>query len=51
MDSIVREYGRSHPEAIVQWRKVMEGYEERFDKYTDFFLEEDTLLDSEQQGT
>ncbi len=47
MDSIVREYSRSNPEALVQWRKVMDGYEERFDKYTDFFLEEDTLLDSE----
>ncbi len=45
MDAIVREYGRDHPEALAQWRKVMDGYEERFAKYTDFFLEEDTLLD------
>lgn len=48
MDSIIREHGRSNPEALAQWRKVMEGYEERFEKYTDFFLEEETLLDSEQ---
>jgi hypothetical protein len=47
MDSIVRENSRSNPEAFVQWSKVMNGYEERFDKYTDFFLEEDTLLDAE----
>ena len=45
MDSIVREHGRAYPEALAQWDKVMEGYEERFSKYTDFFLEEDTLLD------
>jgi hypothetical protein len=45
MDAIVREHGRSYPEALAQWEKAMEGYEERFAKYTDFFLEEDTLLD------
>lgn len=45
MDAIMREQGRAYPEALAQWRKVMEGYEERFAKYTDFFLEEDTLLD------
>lgn len=47
MDSIIREHGRSHPEALAQWEKVMDGYEERFGKYTDFFLEEDTVLDFE----
>ena len=47
MDSLIREYGRSHPEALAPWEKVMESYEERFSKYTDFFLEENTLLDSE----
>ena len=47
MDSVVREHGRSHPKALAQWETVMDGYEERFGKYTDFFLEEDTLLDSE----
>ncbi|MBD0371296.1 MAG: hypothetical protein ICV60_10710 [Pyrinomonadaceae bacterium] len=51
MDSIVREHGRSHPEALAQWEKAMEGYEERFAKYTDFFLEEDTLLDFEWPET
>jgi hypothetical protein len=45
MDSIVREHGGAHPEALAQWIKVMDGYEERFAKYTDFFLEEDILLD------
>jgi hypothetical protein len=47
MDSIIREHGRSYPEALAQWNKVSEGYTERFEKYTDFFLEEDTLLDFE----
>jgi hypothetical protein len=51
MDSIFREHGRSHPEALAQWKKVMDGYEERFGKYTDFFLEEDTLLDFEWPET
>jgi hypothetical protein len=45
MDAIMREHGHDYPEALAQWSKVMEGYEERFAKYTDFFLEEDTLLD------
>ena len=45
MDAIMREHGRDYPEALARWTKVMEGYEERFAKYTDFFLEEDTLLD------
>jgi hypothetical protein len=47
MDAIMREHGRSHPEALAQWNKVMEGYEERFEKYADTLLEEDTLLDFE----
>jgi hypothetical protein len=51
MDAIVREHGDSYPEALAQWTKVMEGYEERFGKYTDFFLEEDTLLDFEWPET
>lgn len=51
MDSIVREHGRSNPEALAQWEKVMKGYEERFANYTDFFLEEDTLLDFERPKT
>jgi len=46
MDAIMRENGRAYPEALARWSKVMEGYEERFAKCTDFFLEEDTLLDS-----
>jgi hypothetical protein len=45
MDSIVRESGS--PKALAQWNKVMEGYEERFERYADTLLEEDTLLDSE----
>jgi hypothetical protein len=45
MDSIVRESGS--PEALAQWNKVMGGYEERFQKYADILLEEDTLLDFE----
>ena len=47
MDSIVREYGRSCPEVLAQWDKAMDGYEERFGKYADTLLEEDTLLDFE----
>lgn len=43
MDRIVREF--NNPEALAQWNKAMEGYEERFEKYTDFFLEDDTLID------
>ncbi len=43
MDTIVREF--NNPEALAQWNKVMEGYEEHFEKYTDFFLEDDTILD------
>ena len=45
MDSIVRV--NASPEALAQWKNVMSGYEERFEKYTDILLEEDTLLDSE----
>jgi hypothetical protein len=45
MDAIMRDHGHAYPEALAQWNKVMEGYEERFSKYTDFFLEEDTLLE------
>ena len=45
MDSIVRESGS--PESLAQWSKVMDGYEERFEKYADILLEEDTLLDFE----
>ena len=45
MNSIVREHGRSYPEALARWNKAMDGYEERFDKYADTLLEEDTLLD------
>jgi hypothetical protein len=45
MNSIVREHGRSSPEALARWNKVLDGYEERFDKYADTLLEEDTLLD------
>jgi hypothetical protein len=45
MDSIIREHGS--PEALTQWNKAKEGYEERFSKYADTLLEEDTLLDSE----
>ena len=51
MNSIVREYGRSSPEVLAQWNKVMDGYEERFDKYADTFLEEDTLLDLDEPKT
>jgi hypothetical protein len=47
MDSLVRENSHSNPQALAQWRKVMSGYEERFDKYTDSFLEEELLLDTE----
>jgi hypothetical protein len=45
MDSVIREAGS--PEALAQWNKAVEGYEERFEKYADILLEEDTLLDSE----
>jgi hypothetical protein len=45
MDSIVREHGS--PEALAQWNKAMDGYDERFEKYADTLLEEDTLLDFE----
>lgn len=45
MDSIVRESGC--PEALAQWKKVMDDYEDRFEKYADTLLEEDTLLDLE----
>jgi hypothetical protein len=45
MDSIVRESGS--PEALAQWNKALDGYEEHFEKYADTLLEEDTLLDSE----
>ncbi|MDQ3820344.1 MAG: hypothetical protein M3362_22050 [Acidobacteriota bacterium] len=45
MDLIIREHGR--PEALAEWDKVMKGYEERFRKYEDALLEEDTLLDFE----
>jgi hypothetical protein len=44
MDSIVRAHGRSSPEALAQWKKMMAGYEQRFEKYADILLEEDTLL-------
>lgn len=47
MNSIMREHGRSYPEALAQWNKAMEGYQERFDRYADTLLEEDTLLDLE----
>ena len=47
MDSIVREHCRSSPEALAQWNKAMDGYEERFEEYADILLEEDTLLDPE----
>lgn len=45
MDAIVREHGRASPEALAQWNKVMDGYEERFDRYADTLLEEDTLVE------
>lgn len=45
MDSIVR--ASNSPEAIARWDKAMNGYEERFQKYTDTFLEENILLDFE----
>lgn len=48
MDSIIRKDGRSSPEALAQWNKVMAGYEEGFERYADFLLEEDTLLDIER---
>jgi hypothetical protein len=51
MDAIVREYGRSHPEVLAQWKKAMDGYEERFAKYTDLFLQDDTLLDLKRPET
>lgn len=47
MDSIMREVGPSHPEALAQWNNVMKGYEVRFEQYADALLEEDTLLDFE----
>jgi hypothetical protein len=43
MDSIVR--ASNSPEAIARWDKAMDGYEERFQKYTDTFPEENILLD------
>lgn len=45
MDAIVRESGS--PEAIAQWNKAMDGYEERFKKYSDILLKEGTLPDFE----
>jgi hypothetical protein len=45
MDSLVRESGS--PEVLAQWEKTMSGYEERFEKYADTLLEDDTLLDLE----
>ncbi len=47
MDSIVRENGHSQPEALAEWNKMMKSYEERFEKYEDAILEEDTLSDFE----
>lgn len=47
MNSIIHQHGRSFPEALARWNKAMDGYEERFEKYADTFLEEDTLLDLE----
>lgn len=51
MDSIVREPGSFSPEALAQWEKVMEGYEEHFTKYTDTFLDDDTLVDFNRPET
>ena len=51
MDAIVRQNAHAYPEALAQWSKAMEGYEERFSKYSDFFLDEDTLLDLERPET
>jgi hypothetical protein len=47
MDLMIREHGRSRPEVLAEWNKVMKGYEERFKKYENAILEEDTLLDYE----
>jgi len=33
MDSIIRDYGRSHPEVLDQWNRATDGYEERFKQY------------------
>lgn len=47
MDAIVREHEHSYPGALAQWNKAMGGYQERFEKYADALLEEETLLDFE----
>ena len=47
MDSLVREYVRDNPGAFPQWEKVIREYQVHYDRYTDFILEDDTLLDIE----
>jgi hypothetical protein len=38
MDSIMREYGRSHPEVLDQWNRAADGYAERFKEYSQTYL-------------
>lgn len=38
MDSIVRDYGRSHPEVLDQWSRAAGGYGERFKQYARTYL-------------
>lgn len=47
MDAIIRAHGHASPKLLAQWNRQMAGYKERFQKYEDILLEEDTLLDFE----
>jgi hypothetical protein len=52
MDSIIRDYGRSYPEALEQWNLASDGYAERFEQYTKTYLKDGVpLLMVEPEGT